>query len=206
LVPAEAQEVTIDNEAGVAAFEQMQGLIDSGTAITDVSDGWENMMSGFAEGEVAMMINGPWAIADAQAALGDDLGVAPVPAGSQTQGAPLGGWNYGVYAGTPDADASLEFVRYMSSAATQQRITEELSLLPTRMSVYDVDSVANNEMVQFFRPAVDTAHERPWIPQAQSLFDPLKISIQAMLTGSASPEQAARDTGEAYRELLEDWQ
>ncbi|MDT0344619.1 extracellular solute-binding protein [Streptomyces litchfieldiae] len=206
LVDAEAQEVTVDNEAGVAAFEQMQGLIDSDAAITDTSEGWENMMSSFANGDVAMMINGPWAIADATAALGEDLGVAPVPAGGSAQGAPLGGWNYGVYAGTPDADASFEFVKYMSSAETQQRITEELSLLPTRDSVYLEPSVQENEMVSFFAPAVDVAHERPWIPEAQSLFEPLRISIEAMLTGSASPEEAAADTGDAYRELLEDWQ
>ncbi|ARQ71151.1 extracellular solute-binding protein [Streptomyces marincola] len=205
LVDAEAQEVTIDNEAGVAAFERMRGLIDSGAAITDTSDGWENMMAGFSGGDIAMMVNGPWAIADATAALGEDLGVAPVPAGGRQQGSPLGGWNYGVYAGTPDADASFEFVKYMASAETQQRITEELSLLPTRASVYEVPAVQDNPMVQFFKPAVDVAHERPWIPEAQSLFEPLRISIEAMLTGSASPEQAAGDTGDAYRDLLEDW-
>lgn len=206
LVDAGAQRVTIDDAAGVAAFEQMNDLVESGVAITDTSDGWENMMSAFAEGDIAMMINGPWAIADAQNALGEDLGVAPVPGGGAQQGSPLGGWNYGVYAGTPDADASFEFVKYMSSAETQARITEELSLLPTRQSVYAEPAVEGNEMVQFFKPAVDVAHERPWIPQAQSLFEPLRISIEAMLTGSASPEQAANDTGDAYRDLLEDWQ
>ncbi|RMI38436.1 extracellular solute-binding protein [Streptomyces triticirhizae] len=206
LVDAGAQEVTVDNAAGVAAFEQMNDLVESGVAITDTSDGWENMMSAFADGDIAMMINGPWAIADAQAALGEDLGVAPVPAGGEAQGSPLGGWNYGVYAGTPDADASFEFVKYMASAETQARITEELSLLPTRESVYAEPAVEGNEMVQFFKPAVDVAHERPWIPQAQSLFEPLRTSNEAMLTGSASPEQAANDTGDAYRDLLEDWQ
>ncbi|RKN12172.1 extracellular solute-binding protein [Streptomyces radicis] len=206
LVDADAQEVTVDNAAGVAAFETMQGLIDSGAAITDTSEGWENMMSAFGNGDVAMMINGPWAIADATAALGEDLGVAPVPAGGQAQGSPLGGWNYAVYAGTPDADASFEFVKYMSSVESQTRITEELSLLPTRASVYEDPAVQGNEMVGFFKPAVDIAHERPWIPQAQSLFEPLRVSIEAMLTGSASPEEAAADTGEAFRDLLEDWQ
>ncbi|MDT0264869.1 extracellular solute-binding protein [Streptomyces sp. DSM 44915] len=206
LVDADAQQVTIDSEAGVAAFEQMNDLVESGVAISDTTDGWENMMSAFAAGDVAMMVNGPWAIADAQAALGEDLGVAPVPGGAAQQGSPLGGWNYGVYSGTPDADASFEFVKYMSSAETQARITEELSLLPTRESVYAEPAVEANEMVQFFKPAVDVAHERPWIPQAQSLFEPLQHSIEAMLTGSASPEEAANNTGDAYRDLLEDWQ
>jgi arabinogalactan oligomer/maltooligosaccharide transport system substrate-binding protein len=206
LVDAEAEQVTIDNEAGVAAFQQFQGLIDSGAAITDTTDGNETKMRSFADGEVAMMVGGPWSIGEAQAALGDDLGVAPVPGGSQAQAAPLGGWNYSVYAGTPEAEASFEFVRYMSSPENQQRITEELSLLPTRESVYERPAVRDNEMVQFFKPAVDVAHERPWIPEGQSLFEPLRVSMEAMLTGSASPEDAAGDTGDEYRELLEDWQ
>jgi arabinogalactan oligomer/maltooligosaccharide transport system substrate-binding protein len=206
LVDPDAERVTVDDPAGVAAFARMQELIDSGAAITDTSDGWENMMSSFAEGEVAMMVNGPWAIADASEALGDDLGVAPVPAGSRAQAAPQGGWNLSVYAGTPEAEESFEFVRYMSSPETQRRVTEELSLLPTRESVYEAAPVRDNEMVRFFKPAVDVAHERPWIPEAQSLFEPLQISLEAMLTGSASPEDAASDTGDEYRELLEDWE
>ncbi len=206
LVDVDAEEVTVDDEAGVAAFEAFQGLIDSGAAITDTSEGNENKMRSFADGEVAMIVGGPWSIGEASEALGDDLGVAPVPGGSQAQAAPLGGWNYGVYAGTPNADTTFEFVRYMSSPEVQQRITDELSLLPTRTSVYEQPTVADNEMVQFFRPAVDVAHERPWIPEGQSLFEPLRVSMEAMLTGSASPEDAAVDTGDAYRELLEDWQ
>lgn len=206
LVDAESQTVTIDDEAGAAAFQAVQDLLDSGAAITDTTDGWTNMMDSFGNGDVAMMINGPWAINDARTAIGDEnLGVAPVPAGGATQGAPQGGWNYGVYAGSPDLDASYEFVKYMSSAEAQQKITEELSLLPTRSSVYEIDSVATNEMVQFFKPAIEVAHERAWIPEANSLFDPLKEEVEAMLLGQSTPEETAQKTGDRYRDLL-GWQ
>lgn len=208
LVDAENETVTIDEPAGVAAFTAVQELLDSGAAITDTTDGWENMMGSFADGSVAMMINGPWAINDARDGIGaENLGVAPVPAGSVTQGAPQGGWNYGIYAGLPEDElaAAQEFVKYMSSAEVQQRITEELSLLPTRASVYEVESVKTNEMVEFFAPAVEVAHERAWIPEANSLFDPLKEEVEAMLLGRSTPEQTAEKIGDRYRDLL-DWQ
>ncbi|MQS06860.1 extracellular solute-binding protein [Streptomyces alkaliphilus] len=206
LVDADTETVTIDDASGVAAFEAVQDLLDSGAAITDTTDGWQNMMGAFGEGSVAMMINGPWAINDARDAIGEEnLGVAPVPAGGSSQGAPQGGWNYGVYAGSANLDASYEFVAYMASAETQQRITEELSLLPTRSSVYDVDSVANNEMVEFFAPAVEVAHERAWIPEANSLFDPLREEVESMLLGRATAEETANAVGDRYRDLL-DWQ
>jgi arabinogalactan oligomer / maltooligosaccharide transport system substrate-binding protein len=206
LVDADSQTVTIDDPAGVAAFEAVRDLLDSGAAITDTTDGWENMMGSFADGDVAMMVNGPWAINDAREAIGEEnLGVAPVPAGGVTQGAPQGGWNYGVYAGSGQLDASYEFVRYMSSAEVQKRITERISLLPTRESVYAAEPVAGNEMVGFFKPAVDVAQERAWIPEANSLFDPLKEEFEAMLLGDSTPQQAADKTGERYRGLLEGW-
>jgi arabinogalactan oligomer/maltooligosaccharide transport system substrate-binding protein len=208
LVDAGSETVTIDNEAGVAAFAAVQDLLDSGAAITDTTDGWENMMGSFADGEVAMMINGPWAINDAREGIGEEnLGVAPVPAGGATQGAPQGGWNYGIYAGLPEDElaASQEFVKYMSSAEVQQRITEELSLLPTRTSVYEAESVQSNPMVEFFAPAVEVAKERAWIPEANSLFDPLKEEVEAMLLGRATPEETASKIGDRYRDIL-GWQ
>lgn len=206
LVDAGAQEVTIDDDAGVAAFEQLQELVDSGAVLTDTSDGYENMLSSFGDGEVAMIIDGPWDAATLQEELGDDLGIAAVPAGSAGQGSPQGGWNYSVYAGTPEAEASLAFVEYMASAEVQQQVAEELNLLPTRESVYDEPSIRDNETIQSFRTAVDVAHERPWIPEANSLFEPLTESIEGMLTGSATPKEAADGTGDEYRDILEDWQ
>ncbi|MDB1087864.1 extracellular solute-binding protein [Streptomyces sp. ACA25] len=207
LVDAESETVTIGDPSGVAAFEAVQDLLDSGAAITDTVDGWDNMMGMFADGDVAMMINGPWAINDAREGIGEEnLGVAPVPAGSETQGAPQGGWNYGVYAGSGNLDASYEFVKYMSSADVQQRITEELSLLPTRESVYEIDSVSSNEMVEFFKPAVEVAQERAWIPEANSLFDPLGEEVEAMLLGQATAEETAETIADRYRGLLDGWQ
>lgn len=208
LVDAEAERVTIDNDAGVAAFARLKHLVDSGAAITDTSDGWENMMAAFRKGEVAMMVNGPWALKDAAKGVGRDLGVAPVPAGRAAQAAPQGGWNLAVYAGIPEEEtaAVFAFVRHMTSPETQERVAAELNLLPTRASVYETETVRDNAMVRFFKPAVDIAQQRPWIPQAQSLFEPLEIAVEAMLTGSATPREAARDVGDTYRELLEDWE
>lgn len=209
MLDAEAEKVTIDEAPGVRAFEQMKELVDSGAALTDLTDGWDNGQTAFKNGDVAMQINGPWAIEDSLAGKEfkdkDNLGVAAVPAGSKAQGSPQGGWNISVYAGSENLDASYEFAKYMSSAEVQQRTTEELSLLPTRTSVYEAESVKNNEMVEFFKPAVDKAVERPWIAEGNSLFEPIKVSQQEVLSGKSSPKEAAKKVGEAYREIMEDW-
>ncbi|MET9471637.1 extracellular solute-binding protein [Streptomyces sp. NPDC002917] len=209
LVDASTKSVTVDNPEGVKAMKVVKDLVDSGAAKTDATDGWENMQSSFKDGKVAMIINGPWAVADtyAGAEFKDkaNLGVAPVPAGSAAQGAPQGGHNLAVYAGSKNLDASYAFVDYMTSTKTQAQVTKELNLLPTRTSAYSQEAVVDNEIVGFFKPVVETAVERPWIPETGSLFAPLVTEYTKVLTGQTTPEKAAKATGDSYRKLLKGW-
>ncbi|MFI8516656.1 extracellular solute-binding protein [Streptomyces sp. NPDC085481] len=209
LVNADAKTVTVDNPAGVKAMKVVKDLVDSGAAKTDATDGWNNMQTAFKDGKVAMMINGPWAVADTYAgkefADKANLGIAPVPAGSAGQGAPQGGHNLAVYAGSKNLDASYAFVEYMSSPEVQTQVAKELSLLPTRTSVYGKSDVAMNEQIKFFKPVVDKAVERPWIPETGSLFAPLVTEYTKVLTNQTSPEQGAKTAGDSYRKLLKDW-
>lgn len=123
LVDAYSKSITVDQPEGVKAFKAVKALVDDGTAKTDASDGWENMMQSFKGGDVAMMINGPWAVADTLTGKEftdkDNLGIAPVPASSAAQGAPQGGHNLAVYAGSKNLDASYAFVEYMTSVDSQ---------------------------------------------------------------------------------------
>ncbi|QSS90388.1 extracellular solute-binding protein [Streptomyces sp. M54] len=209
MVDASSKTVTIDKPEGVKAFKAVKELVDDGTAKTDASDGWENMMQAFKNGDVAMMVNGPWAVADtltgSEFTDKDNLGVAPVPAGSSAQGAPQGGHNLAVYAGSKNLEASYAFVEYMTSVDSQATAAGELNLLPTRTSAYAKKEAVDSEIVGFFKPVVETAVERPWIPEGGSLFEPLRVEYTKVLTGQTTPEKAAKATGDSYRKLLEGW-
>ncbi|MEU2503701.1 extracellular solute-binding protein [Streptomyces sp. NPDC007863] len=209
MVDAANKKVTFDDPAGVSAFKTVKDLVDSKAAITDATNGWDNMQAAFKDGKVAMMINGPWAVADTYAgkefADKANLGIAPVPAGSAGQGAPQGGHNLAVYAGSKNLDASYAFAEYMTSAESQAKVAKELSLLPTRQSSYLQKEVAQNEMIAFFKPVVEKAVERPWIPEGGSLFEPVKVEYTKVLTGQTTPEAGAKAVGDAYRKLLKDW-
>ncbi|GGV12579.1 extracellular solute-binding protein [Streptomyces spectabilis] len=212
LLDTKKKEVTVDDAEGAEAFEVMKDLVDSKAAVTDASDGYNNQLNAFKDGDVAMALDGPWSIEGALqgkqfkgSAGAANLGVAPVPGGSARQASPQGGWNLAAYAGSKNLDASYEFIKYMSSAKVQQQTTEKLSLLPTRTSVYDVKSVKDNQMVQFFKPAVDKSVQRPWIPEANSLFEPIRLQMQKVLSGKTSPEDGAKGIGDAYRKLLKDY-
>lgn len=209
LVDAKTKTVTVDNAAGVKAFKAARDLVTSGAAITNATDGYPNMQTAFKTGEVAMMINGPWAVADTYA--GDqfkdkaNLGIATVPAGSVKSGAPQGGHDLAVYAGSKNIAAANAFVDYMTSQEVQVQSAKELSLLPTRTAAYEQPDVKSNEMVQFFKPAVDKAVERAWIPENGSLFEPLKVEYTKAVTGASSPEDAAKAAGVEFRKILKGW-
>lgn len=167
------------------------------------------MQTAFKTGQAAMMINGPWAVADSYA--GDqfkdkaNLGIAAVPAGSVKAGAPQGGHDLAVYAGSKNREAAHAFVEYMTSQDVQVQSAKELSLLPTRTAAYDQPDVKSSEMVQFFKPAVDKAVERAWIPENGSLFEPLKVEYTKAITGASSPEDAAKSAGVEFRKILKGW-
>ncbi|WP_406412361.1 extracellular solute-binding protein [Streptomyces halstedii] len=209
LVDASSKTVTVDDAAGAKAFGVVKDLVDSGAAKTDATDGWENMMQSFKNGDVAMMINGPWAVADTLTGkeFSDkaNLGISTVPAGSAGQGAPQGGHNLAVYAGSKNLGASYAFVEYMTSVEAQAQTAGELNLLPTRTSAYSKQQAVDSEIVQFFKPVVETAVERPWIPETGSLFAPLNTEYTNVLTGQTTPEKAAKATGDSYRKLLKGW-
>ncbi|MFI0778910.1 extracellular solute-binding protein [Streptomyces sp. NPDC021212] len=210
LLDTRAKKVTVDDEPGVKAFAAARDLVASGAAETDATDGWDTMQHAIKNGDVAMTVNGPWAIEDTLAGKAfkdpSNLGVVPVPAGSGGQGAPQGGHNLTVYAGSKNLDASYAFARYMSSAEVQAKTTEKLSLLPTRASVYRNKTVAANPNVKFFKAAVDKAVERPWIPEGNSLFQAILVQLPNVLAGRTSPRKAATSVGDAYRKLLKgDW-
>ncbi|MFJ3923877.1 extracellular solute-binding protein [Streptomyces sp. NPDC090022] len=209
LVDAKTKTVTVDNEAGVKAFKAARDLVSSGAAVTNATDGYTNMQNAFKTGQVAMMINGPWAIKDTyegeQFKDKANLGIAAVPAGSARAGGPQGGHDLAVYAGSKNRAAAHAFTAYMTSQEVQVQAAKELSLLPTRTAAYEQSDVKANEMVQFFKPAVDKAVERAWIPENGALFDPLKVEYTKAVTGASSPEDAAKAAGVEFRKILKGW-
>ncbi|NUT49648.1 MAG: extracellular solute-binding protein, partial [Saccharothrix sp.] len=144
LVDADAKKVVVNSADNVKALETAKGLLDAKAASTalDPANSYNNMQAAFTAGEVAMVVNGPWSVADylKGAAFGDpaNLGIAPVPGATAGKGsAPVGGHDYVIRQGTKAKDSSVKFIACMSSTESQARVAKELGLLPTRKSAYE---------------------------------------------------------------------
>jgi arabinogalactan oligomer/maltooligosaccharide transport system substrate-binding protein len=203
LVDAQNKKITVNSDANVAGIKVAQDLISSGAAVKPpANDSYGTMMTLFKEQKVAMIINGPWEINNIRTAPSfggiDNLGIAAVPAGSKKAGAPVGGHNYVIWSGVPaeKTAAATAFVKFMNSTESQAFLADKIGVLPTRKSAYDIASVKNNPVITAFKPVVDAAVARPWIPEGGQFFGPLDTTATETLVqgkdAKASLDKVAR--------------
>jgi arabinogalactan oligomer/maltooligosaccharide transport system substrate-binding protein len=94
----------------------------------------------------------------------------------------------------------------MSSAESQAFIAAELGLLPTRQSAYELPEVADNEKVAAFKPALDAAVARPWIPEGGQFFGPLDEMATQVLIQGKDPKAALDEVAKTYKsEVVPDY-
>ncbi|WP_043620188.1 extracellular solute-binding protein [Nonomuraea candida] len=210
LLDVAGKKIVVNSPANVKAMETVADLISSGAAPKPaITESYANAMTALKEGKAAMIYNGPWALSEIYQGKEfrdkANLGIAPVPAGTVKAGAPTGGWNLAVYAGSKNIPAAYEFVRFMTTTEAQARIAKEISLLPTRASAYADPDVRGNPDVAVFKPIMDTAVPRPWIPEGGQLFQPLLEGYQALVGGMSGPADMLRQVDERYRGIMKDW-
>ncbi|MDA3626840.1 extracellular solute-binding protein [Saccharopolyspora sp. WRP15-2] len=197
LVDTRTRTITVNSPDAVRGLQTAKDLLDAGAARTalDQPNSYTTMKAAFTSGDVAMVVDGPWAVAEytqsEQFADPGNLGIAPVP-GSGTS--PVGGHDYVIRQGSDATENSVKFIQCMSSTENQAKIAARLGLLPTRQSAYDDPAVKQNPVVSAFRPLVADTHDRPWIPENAELLEPLQTAYGDILSGR-------KETGAALDEL-----
>lgn len=146
------------------------GVTDAMTYLNDLyqvskAEGWpKNDSEGlapFTEGTVAAITNGNWAMGDYRAALGDNLGVAPLPAGPSGPATPMLGVD-GFYfnPNSTNQEAALEVALYLTSPAAQEIMMNESGHVPANTQVEVTD-----ELIQGLLDAFENGYVRPQVPE-----------------------------------------
>jgi arabinogalactan oligomer/maltooligosaccharide transport system substrate-binding protein len=114
----------------------------------------------FKEGKMAIITNGNWAMGDYKAALGDKLGVAPLPAGPAGAATPFFGVD-GFYfnPNSQNKEAALEVALYLTGASAQTIMMNEAGHVPVHADVKVSDPLIQGLLDAFnsgvtFRPQV----------------------------------------------------
>jgi len=203
IVDPEAKTIEINSPEAVAGIAEAQKLVKSGAAVKPVAnDPYGTMMTLFKEGKVAMIINGPWEVNNIKGAPAfggiDNLGIAPVPAGSKRAGAPVGGHDYVIWSGMPTekAAAATAFIAFMTSAESEATAADELGVLPTRISAY---AKVTNPIIGEFKPVMEVAVARSWIPEGGQLFGPLDEAATKIMVLGQDPKTVLTAVADRYK-------
>jgi arabinogalactan oligomer/maltooligosaccharide transport system substrate-binding protein len=143
--------------------DQGTGMVDAMTYLNDLyqiakTNGWpkndSDGLAPFSEGKVAAITNGNWAMGDYQKALGDNLAVAPLPAGPGGVATPLLGVD-GYYFNPNSANqaAALDVALYLTGKAAQTTMMTDAGHVPART---DVD--VSNPLLKSFLDAVNSGN------------------------------------------------
>lgn len=195
----------IMDESGRPTLES-RGTVDGLTFIKDLRDVHKIIPNEadyniadilFKDGNAGMIVNGDWSWAGYQKA-GLDIGVAPLPLIRST-GKWCGtmvspkGFSLNVNLTPEKTKWTLELIRFLMSAENQLESTRELYTMPTHMEVRQSDFVRNNDILRNSQIAIDHGRPMPVVPELRAIWDAMRPSYQAVLAGTKSAEQAARE-------------
>jgi len=194
----DVQDIGVNNSGAVLGLEAIVELIHVGAIPRGASYGVTDQK--MDSGELAMMINGPWAWASLQKS-GIDFGIASLPGVGGKPGRPF----VGVLAAminrsTPNADLAQQYIeKYLDTADGLRSINANVPLgVPALQSLID-EMTADNPLIKTTFENVRTGVLMPNIPQMGKFWSAMAAAFQIATNGQASP-QAALDSAKTNME------
>ncbi|MGD8486274.1 MAG: sugar ABC transporter substrate-binding protein, partial [Chloroflexota bacterium] len=87
-------------------------------------------------------------------------------------------------------------------AEAQAFLAQELGLLPTRNSAYEIEAVAADPIISAWGEVMQRATNRAGHPRSPDIYDPFSREYQAFLTGEKSAEDALAAIEAAWNDLF----
>jgi maltose/maltodextrin transport system substrate-binding protein len=182
------QQIGVNNAGAVAGAQMLQRLIQDGHMPRGAR--YSEMEGAFARGQVAMMINGPWAW-DNVRKVGIDFGVAPIPAINGRPGRPfVGVVGCMITAPSKFKDVAREFIEHhLLKLPALKTIAADVPLgVPANKAYYA-------ELSSDPRIAATMANARagepiPNIPEMGRFFPAIDAALEAITNGRQAPKAA----------------
>lgn len=184
---------TLNSPQAVSALQLLSNLVTSGSAPKDVLSWTQaNVEEQFANGSLAMMVNGPWQLPQLAKADMTDFGIVPIPvpdAGGTSSGA-LGGevWAAGNNDKTTKAAA---VIKCMTSAQNSLAWSKLVDYIPSNQAAAQ-QLAATDPQLKTFVDEIGGAKGRTaelganYPKYSQALW----TAVQSVLAGQASPQAA----------------
>ena len=190
-------QVGVNTPGAVQAAQVLERMINTGVMPRGAR--YAEMEAGFARGEIAMMISGPWAWDNARKAK-IDFGVGPIPsAGSQAARPFVGVLGCMLAAPSPVKDLAREFLeRHVLSLHGLKTISADVALGTPANKAYFAE-LSSDPAIAATMENARAGEPLPNIPELGRFWPAMDAALEAITNGRQSP-QAALD-GAAARML-----
>jgi maltose-binding protein MalE len=161
----------------------------------------------FIEKKAAMIINGDWFVDEARKALGDNLGIAPLPIVSET-GKPMTPLVSGRYffvnrrVEGPVADAVKKWLAFLTSKPLQVEMATKLGRVPSHSEAQKDPSVEANTTIKSLIDAAAHGRAMPAQIEMRAAWDGMRPVQQKVMSDKISPEQGAEEMQTVANERL----
>lgn len=164
----DVDDIGLNTDGTIRAHEEIQSLFDRGILPRTVNAEVVNGL--FTEGKVGVVLSGPWSLASYSEALGDSLGVAPMPVLANgekpTPFAGVKGWLVSNF--SDDKYWASQLALHLTTAESQAYYYEETGEIPARP-----DAEIDNVYAEAFLEQTQTAIPMPNIPEMNQVWDPM---------------------------------
>jgi maltose-binding protein MalE len=157
------------------------------------------LLDRFKKGEFAYFVDGPWAIGELVQALGDNLAVAPLPAGPGGPGQP---WvsTEAVFVNPALAPEqltpALAFARFLTNAESGATLARAARRLPGNRN----SDLGNDPLLQGFMQQAAAAQPLPNLPEMEQAWGYGGDMLLKVVDGDADPAATVRETAALLNE------
>ncbi|UQZ35844.1 maltose ABC transporter substrate-binding protein [Paenibacillus sp. PK3_47] len=194
-------DIGLNNEGaieGLTAFAKLKEAlpIKSGDINADIK------RSLFTTGDVAMDITGPWELAAYKEALGDNLGVAPVPTINGKPAITFSGIKiFGVNAYTQYPNAAKLYASFASSKDSQLTLNKMIGSVPTNNEALQDPQITSDPYVSAFAEQAKSSQPMPSIPEMGNVWSPVNAALPEIWDNNADPKAAMDKAVEQIKDL-----
>jgi multiple sugar transport system substrate-binding protein len=170
----------------------------------------EEVRTFFQQGKALFARNWPyaWALFQSEdSKIKDKAGIAPLPHFPSAKSvSTLGGWHIGISRYSNVKVESFAFIKFATSFVTQKKLAIELGWDPARKDVYtDPEVLQKAPHFTALREVFENAKARPGLPYYSQISEVLQQNINAILSGTISPEEALTTSEKEVQKIMQSY-
>jgi arabinogalactan oligomer / maltooligosaccharide transport system substrate-binding protein len=185
---------TLNSQAMIDALTFERSLKTQGVAPATAD--YAKADSLFSSGQAAFLINGDWSLAGYKKALGDNLGIAPLPMVNKTGkwAAPYTasrGYSINASASGDKLKAAKLFLQFISQASENVKVAP-LGNIPANAAAANDPTVKNDPILGASAAALVHGVPQPIVPEMRAIYDAIKTPLADVMNGKQDPAAAAK--------------